>query len=170
MGLPATGPAPKHFHHGSPTPWREGCAIRFWCRDGSEWVGNFQGGSGAKIVRWPEADSILVGLAHALYVFDASGPGSYVGLSRVEEYLLSGTWLFVAEFRQIHAYGPERQQLWSRHAFFYPHFEAFEAGVLTVAIEPEMGEPEDDHSDPGARWGTDRNKFVGSASRLTEIL
>ena len=43
-GLPGEGPIPHHFHLGHPTPWKEGFVVRFWNQDGSEWVGNSQGG------------------------------------------------------------------------------------------------------------------------------
>jgi hypothetical protein len=55
-GLPGEGPAPKYFHVGHPTPWAEGVAIRFWHEDGTEWIGNFQGGAFrySNVALWPE--------------------------------------------------------------------------------------------------------------------
>jgi hypothetical protein len=60
-GLPSEGPIPKYFHKGHPTPWAEGFVVRFWNEDGTEWVGNFQGGSGSigTVVDSPEATMIV---------------------------------------------------------------------------------------------------------------
>src|SRR6266404_6556626 len=80
QGLPSDGPLPKHFHFGHPTPWAEGFVVRFWNEDGTEWVGNFQGGWGSigTMVDWPEATMIVVIGYGACFFLPKYDPESYV--------------------------------------------------------------------------------------------
>lgn len=68
-GLPGTGPLPIHLHTGKPTPWSEGCVVRFTARSGDSWIGNLQTGYGyaTKIVEWPEANAVVVIAMGAVY-------------------------------------------------------------------------------------------------------
>jgi hypothetical protein len=67
-GLPGEGPIPKHFHQGHPRPWAEGFVVRFWNRDGSEWVGNFQAGwtEFSGVIELPETKLAVV-ISHGAY-------------------------------------------------------------------------------------------------------
>jgi hypothetical protein len=68
-GLPGTGPLPIHLHTGRPTPWSEGCVVRFTPASGDEWIGNFQTGYGyaTKIIEWIDATAVIVIAKGAVY-------------------------------------------------------------------------------------------------------
>lgn len=68
-GLPATGPLPIHLHTGEPTPWSEGCVVRFTPQQGDHWIGNLQTGYGhaTKIIEWIEANAVIVIAKGAVY-------------------------------------------------------------------------------------------------------
>lgn len=148
-GLPGEGPIPKHFHLGHPTPWAEGFVVRFWKADGSEWVGNFQGGGfgHTELVAWPEANAIVVIAADNLYLVDSQDPGKYVTLG--PQCLVSGailnedrTKLFVAEQYRVIAYGRDRRPIWESKGLGGLIISIGRmGGVLAVEVEPEMGEP-----------------------------
>src|SRR5438874_242182 len=103
-GLPGEGPVPKHFHLDHPTPWKEGVGVRFVNRDGSSWIGNFQGGGSGhtEVIPWSEADCIAVIATDNFYLVEADNPDSYQTLG--PQSLASGALLdeerltlFVAE-------------------------------------------------------------------------
>ena len=123
--------------------------VRFWCSDGSQWVGNFQGLQdwSTKIVLWPEADSIAVIAMDNFYLVDASNPENYViqespGL--VDDAILDDErdLLFVLEPLRIHAYGRNRRLLWTRLDLggYVARLEKCSEGGLTAEIEAESGE------------------------------
>jgi hypothetical protein len=68
-GLPGTGPPPIHLHTGRPTPWSEGCVVRFTPPQGEEWIGNLQTGYGyaTEVVEWSEANAVVVIAKGAVY-------------------------------------------------------------------------------------------------------
>lgn len=78
-GLPGNGPLPVHLHTGRPTPWSEGCVVRFTPQIGDEWLGNLQTGYGyaTKIVEWPEANAVVVIAKGAVYLVRPDHPGEW---------------------------------------------------------------------------------------------
>ena len=68
-GLPGTGPPPIHLHTGKPTPWSEGCVVRFTPKRGNEIIGNLQTGYGyaTKTIEWIEANAVIVIAKGAVY-------------------------------------------------------------------------------------------------------
>lgn len=79
-GLPGTGPLPVHFHTGRPTPWSEGCVVRFAPQSGDAWIGNLKTGYGyaTKVVEWPEANVVVVIANGAVYLVRPDQPGEWV--------------------------------------------------------------------------------------------
>jgi hypothetical protein len=147
-GLPGDGPTAYYFHSGHPTPWKEGFVVRFWNQDGTGWVGNFQGlqNRGAKVVLWPEADSVIVVAMDAFYLLDAHNPDNYVTLGSVgpvDDVMLDGDHmhLFVSESEQIRGYGRDRRLLWTRSGLggYDAQLKGCAEGVLTVEVEEELG-------------------------------
>src|SRR5580693_6052015 len=77
-GLPGEGLIPKYFHMGHPTPWAEGFVVQFWNEDGTEWVGNFQGGWGVEAVfELPDSTFLYVIAKGACYLLSKSDPSRY---------------------------------------------------------------------------------------------
>ena len=78
-GLPGTGPLPVHLHTGKPTPWSEGCVVRFVPRSGDSWIGNLQTGFGyaTRIVDWPEANAVIVIAKGAVYCVRPNQPDGW---------------------------------------------------------------------------------------------
>ncbi len=78
-GLPGTGPLPVHLHTGRPTPWTEGCVVRFTPPSGPSWIGNLQRGHGyaTKIVEWPRATAVFVIAKGATYFIRADVPADW---------------------------------------------------------------------------------------------
>jgi hypothetical protein len=78
-GLPGTGQLPVHLHTGRPTPWSEGCVVRFTGRSGNAWIGNLQSGYGyaTKITEWPEADAAVVIAKGAVYFVRPDQPDDW---------------------------------------------------------------------------------------------
>jgi hypothetical protein len=70
VGLPGSGAKPVHLHAGNPTPWSEGCVVRFLPECGPAWIGNLQKGYGysKKIVFWDEAHAFIVIANGATYL------------------------------------------------------------------------------------------------------
>lgn len=79
-GLPGTGPLPVHLHTGKPTPWSEGCVVRFTPRAGDEWIGNLQSGYGyaTKVTEWPEANAVVVIAKGATYFIRPDHPNDWI--------------------------------------------------------------------------------------------
>ncbi len=79
-GLPGEGPVPRHFHMGSPRPWREGLVVRFWNTSGTEWVGNFgRGGTPfSSVSDWSEAGFMVVVPSGALYFLSKNDSVQYI--------------------------------------------------------------------------------------------
>jgi len=96
-GLPGTGPLPIHLHTGKPTPWSEGCVVRFLRTSGESWVGNLQSGYGYanKIVPWIEAGALVVIAKGASYFVHPDQPQQWRFLD------LLGIDCIVAPSRQI---------------------------------------------------------------------
>lgn len=78
-GLFGTGPLPVHLHTGRPTPWSEGCVVRFVPEHGQPWVGNLQKGYGyaKKIVAWREANAFVVIANGTSYLIQPQEPQSW---------------------------------------------------------------------------------------------
>lgn len=78
-GLPGTGLPPVHLHTGRPTPWREGCVIRFEPDHAATWIGNLQPGSGyaTRIVPWENAGAIIVIAKGAIYFVRPDAPDDW---------------------------------------------------------------------------------------------
>jgi hypothetical protein len=78
-GLPGTGPLPVHLHGGIPTPWSEGCVVRFTAPSRDSWIGNFQKGYGyaTKLIQWPEAMAFIVIAKGATYFTRPSEPNNW---------------------------------------------------------------------------------------------
>ncbi|HJT30733.1 MAG TPA: hypothetical protein VJ783_01615 [Pirellulales bacterium] len=70
---------PDHLHTGNPTPWSEGCVVRFTPQSGDVWIGNLQKGYGyaTKIVEWPEANALVVIAKGAVYLVRPDHPGEW---------------------------------------------------------------------------------------------
>ncbi|MCC9602267.1 hypothetical protein LOC67_17065 [Stieleria sp. JC731] len=81
-GLPGTGPPPVHLHAGKPTPWSEGCVVRFTSRSGVGWVGNIQRGFGyaTKLIEWLDAKAFIVIAKGAVYFVRPDDPNHWVCL------------------------------------------------------------------------------------------
>jgi hypothetical protein len=75
-GLSGTGPLPVHLHTGKPTPWSEGCVVRFLPESGQSWIANLQTGWGyaRKIIAWDKADAFIVIANGASYFVCANQP------------------------------------------------------------------------------------------------
>src|SRR5579871_1556803 len=116
-GLPGEGPAAKYFHLGHPTPWAEGLVIKFFAADESSWVGNFQRSTYVRrtdVISWPEANTIIVIAAGALYLIDAANPAEYRSLKLINGVLFDENReiLFVGESIRIHAFDKDRKLRW----------------------------------------------------------
>ena len=87
-GLPGTGPLPVHLHTGRPTPWSEGCVVRFTTQAGNEWIGNLQSGYGyaTKVIEWPKANAVVVIAKGATYFIrpDHSTDWRYIDLLGID--------------------------------------------------------------------------------------
>ncbi|WP_417379908.1 hypothetical protein [Gimesia sp.] len=79
-GLPGTGPVPVHPHTGNPTPWTEGCVVRFRSDSGNEWIGNLQTGNGyaTRIIEWNAAKAMFVIAGGAAYFIRPDQPESWI--------------------------------------------------------------------------------------------
>jgi len=78
-GLPGTGPLPIHLHTGRPTPWSEGCVVRFNPDADNEWIANIQTGYGysTKLIEWPDANAIVVIAKGAAYIVRPNAPDDW---------------------------------------------------------------------------------------------
>ena len=78
-GLPGIGPLPVHLHTGNPTPWSEGCVVRFTSKSGDEWIGNLQRGYGyaTKLIEWPDANAFIVIAKGATYFVRPNEPTNW---------------------------------------------------------------------------------------------
>jgi len=96
-GLPGTGPLPVHLHTGRPTPWSEGCVVRFTLRSGDAWIGNLQTGYGyaTKIAEWPEANAVVVIAKGAVYFVRPDQPNKWTFID------LLGTDCLIAPTRDL---------------------------------------------------------------------
>ncbi len=148
-GLPGEGPLPRYFHCGHPTPWAEGVVVRFVYDDGSCWVGNFQGTSLGRsdIALWPEANAISTIAGGSYYLIDSGNPDSYSTLgpqSVVNDMAFDEhrQMIFVAEGYRVHAFDVQRRKVWSKGPGGYvTKIAKCVGGVLSVEIEPKVGEP-----------------------------
>ncbi|MBX3449645.1 MAG: hypothetical protein KF777_08810 [Planctomycetaceae bacterium] len=146
-GLPGTGSQPVHFHTGQPTPWREGCVIRFQLADGSARFGNLQRGHGysTKIVEWLQANALIIFVEGATY---------FVRESSLEEWRFldtlgidctvtpSGELALVTTCTDVVALNPDGSQRWRRElAIGGVIIESIDDGVVrgTLCMDPPEG-------------------------------
>jgi len=142
-GLPGEGPIPKHFHFGHPTPWAEGFVTRFWNVDGSEWVGNFQGGIIGlnAVLEWAEADCVVLFARGACYFIPAGKPDRYENHGTDAMYALFDelrTLLIVAyEDGDLIAFDRSGTKRWIREGFgaFGVVLQSCELGVVVAEVE-----------------------------------
>ena len=144
-GLPGEGPPPKHFHLGHPTPWSEGVVIRFWNEDGTEWVGNFQGGIYGLDTSfdWAEADFVVVFANGACYFIHTNEPNRWVVNGTNAVYALfdeQGSLLIVAyEGGDLIAFERNGLKRWVRRSFgaLGVVLKSCEGGVVTAEVETD---------------------------------
>lgn len=118
VGLPGTGPLPVHFHTGKPTPWSEGCVVRFISRSG-DWIANLQGGYGyaTKVVEWPEADAVIVIAKGAVYFVRPDQPDQwrFIDLAGIDCVTAPARDLAIlSTFTDVVAISPDGSELWRR--------------------------------------------------------
>ena len=78
-GLPGTGPLPVHLHAGQPTPWSEGCVVRFNSDSDNEWIANAQTGYGfsTELIDWPQANAMIIIVKGATYIVRPDTPNAW---------------------------------------------------------------------------------------------
>ena len=93
--------------------------VRYTRPDGTAWSGDFECavGQNVNILHWPEANSIVVLAANALYIVNPENPDYFYGFEapiRIDNAMFDerGERLFVAESKRIHAYSREPRLLW----------------------------------------------------------
>ena len=127
---------------GHATPWSEGYVVRFWHQNGSNWVANFQGETGADgIFDLPGAESLLV-IAHgSIYVLPKADPEScvYRGAGVREVWLEPQHQLLILAYAggDLEAIGSDGKVVWARPDFAVDglHIQSCIDGILTVDVE-----------------------------------
>lgn len=119
-GLPANGPLAVHLHTGHPTPWTEGCVVRFSTDSAESWVGNFQQGYGyaTKIIAWDEARACIVIAKGAAYFVRPENPADWrffddLGIDCI--LAPSRDVALLTTFRDVVAISNTGIELWRRH-------------------------------------------------------
>ena len=118
-GLPETGPLPVHLHGGNPTPWSEGCVVRFTARSGDQWIGNLQAGYGyaTKVVEWPETDAVIVIAKGAVYFVRPvqADQCKFIDLLGVDCVIAPSRDLaLISTYTDVVAVSPDGSELWRR--------------------------------------------------------
>ena len=118
-GLPGTGPLAVHLHRGKPTPWSEGCVIRFTSRSGESWIGNLQAGFGyaTKLAEWPEANAVVVIAKGAVYFVRPDHPEKwrFIDLLGIDCFITPTRDLaLISTFTDVVAISPNGVELWRR--------------------------------------------------------
>jgi hypothetical protein len=141
--LPGEGPLPRHFHRGHPTPWAEGFVVRFWNEDGTNWVGNFQGGWWGvnAVFDLPESALLFVIAFGACYFLPKADPDRYTCHRHgVTSALLNeeGIRLILAYIGgDLAAYERDGKQVWVRESIALDgiKLKSCADGVITADIE-----------------------------------
>lgn len=118
-GLPGTGPPPIHLHAGRPTPWSEGCVVRFAPASATPWIANVQTGYGyaTKIIEWSTANAVIVIAKGASYFVcpDRPDPWTFHDLLGIDCVLSpNGEMALLATYTDIVAISPDGSQRWRR--------------------------------------------------------
>jgi hypothetical protein len=118
-GLSGNGPLPIHLHTGIPTPWSEGCVVRFTTRSGGHWLGNLQTGYGyaTKIVEWPEADAVIVMAKGAVYFVrpDQADEWEFIDLLGIDCVIAPSRDLtLITTYTDVVAIKSDGSELWRR--------------------------------------------------------
>ena len=141
-GLPGEGPIPRYFHAGHPTPWAEGFVVRFWNEDGTDWVGNFQGGwwGVPSIYDLPDSSLLFVIAYGAYYLVPKSDPGQYVchrhGVTAALVYE-EGLLIVAYQGGDLAAYERDGKQAWVRESIAVDgiRLQSCADGIITADIE-----------------------------------
>ena len=118
-GLLGVGPLPVHLHTGKPTPWSEGCVVRFTAQSGVTWIGNLQKGSGqtTKVTEWPEANAFVVVAKGAVYFTCPNEPNNwtFIDLLGIDCIVAPSRDLaLLSTYTDVIAITPNRTERWRR--------------------------------------------------------
>ncbi len=118
-GLPGTGPLPIHLHAGRPTPWSEGCVVRFNRGADNEWIGNLQTGYGyaTKLIDWADADATIVIAKGAVYFVRPNVPDNwrYLDMLGIDCRMTNpGDIAILSTYTDVVALLPDGREKWRR--------------------------------------------------------